>query len=83
MQEDKQYADGTYILHQEQINMEHRSIAQSTPVGELILHNFMRNKPTDEYTGEETHDGQEQLARYKVEEVEECLAEELQHLAHA
>ena len=83
MQEDKQDTDGTDVLHQEDVEMEQRPVTQCPPVGKLIPHNLMRHEPADEDTGQEAHDGQEQLACHKVEQVEDRLAKHLYILADA
>ena len=48
--------------------------AQRAQVGKFIAHNLMGHKPTNEDAGEEAHDGQENLAGYEVEPVEQWTA---------
>ena len=47
MQEDKQNAQRTDILHQEEIHMEIAVDTQGTVIRKLIAHKFMRHKPSD------------------------------------
>ena len=77
MQEDEQDTDWTDILHQEDVEMEQRDITQGAIVSELVAHKLMWNEPADEDTGQEAHNRQEQLARDKVEQVEDGHAEQL------
>lgn len=70
MQEYKQDADRTNVFHQEKIDMEQAAIIECSPVGEFVAHNLMWYKPTNQDTGQEAHDRQEQLTRDKVEEAE-------------
>jgi hypothetical protein len=55
MEEDKENADRTYILHQKKIDMEERSIAQCPHIRKLISHILMRYEPAKEDTGKEAH----------------------------
>ena len=82
MQEDKQDGQRTDILHQEDIEMEITS-TQRPPVGKLIVYQLMGSRPSDEDTGEESHDGQEYLAGDEVEPVEQRLAKQLQTGTHS
>ena len=70
MKEYKQYAEGTDIFHTEEIKVE-ETATHGAPVGELVMHHFMWNGPTHEKTGEETTDGEEDLTRDEVENIEE------------
>ena len=45
--------------------------AKRTIIRELIAHQFMRHEPTDEYTCQETRNGQEHLTRHEVEDLEQ------------
>ena len=51
--------------------MEQTTIIKCSFIGELITHNLMRYEPTDQDTGEEAHDRQQQLSCYKVEQIEQ------------
>lgn len=70
MQENEHDTDGAYVLHQEEVDMEQAAIIECSPVGEFVAHNLMWYKPTNQDTGQEAHDRQEQLTRDKVEEAE-------------
>ena len=71
MQENEHDTDGAYVLHQEEVDMEQAAIIECSPVGEFVAHNLMWYKPTNQDTGQEAHDRQEQLTRDKVEEAEQ------------
>ena len=45
MKEDEEDADGTGILHKEQVEVEETS-AQGAPVGKLIAHYLVRHEPS-------------------------------------
>ena len=71
MQEDKQYTDRTNVLHKEDIDMEQSTVIQGPHVRKLVTYDLMRHKPTDEDTGQEAHNWEEQLSGHKVEQVED------------
>ncbi len=55
--------------------------AKRTPVGELVAHYLMGNKPAYEDASQEADNRQEYLTCDKVEPVEERTAEEYQTMA--
>ena len=71
MQENKQNTNGAHVFHQEEVNMEEAAIIKCSPVGEFITHNLMRYEPTNQDAGQEAHDRQQQLACYKVKQIEQ------------
>ena len=75
MEEDEQDGQRTDVLDQEQVEVEETS-AQRAPVGELVAYHLVGQKPTDKDTGQETDDGQEDLAGNEVEPVEQRLSQE-------
>ena len=70
MQEDSEDGEGTDIAYQEEVGLE-EATAERSPVGELIANQLLGHIPANEQAGEETTDGQEELSRHEVEEVEE------------
>jgi len=78
MQEDEQDAQRADILHQEDIEVEIFPDTQCTTISELVVYQLMRYEPANQDTGQETYDGQENLSCHKVEDIEQCLFEEMQ-----
>ena len=76
MQENKQYADGAHIFHQEEVEMEQTTISKCAHIGKLIANYLMRHKPSYKDAGKESNDWQEQLTSYKVEQIENSHAKE-------
>ena len=82
MQENPKDAERADVLHQEEVDVEEGAHTQRTTVGELIVHQLMRQEPAYQYTGEESRYRQEYLSRHKVEYSEHRLAEEIQLVTH-
>ena len=78
MQEDKEDTQRTDILHQENIQVEISANTQCATIGELIMNQLMGHEPANQNTGQETHDWQENLSSHKVEDIKQCLLEEVQ-----
>ena len=78
MQKDKQDTQRTDILHQEDIQVEISAYTQRATIGELIMNQLMGHEPANQNTGQETHDWQENLSSHKVEDIKQCLLEEVQ-----
>lgn len=73
MKENEQNTDRANKFYQKEVEMEHANVAQGTVVCKLVANNLMRHEPADENTSEETHDGQEQLTCYEVEEIDTVI----------
>ena len=78
MQKDKQDTQRTDILHQEDVQVEISAYTQRATIGELIMNQLMGHEPANQNTGQETNDWQENLSRHKVEDIKQCLLEEVQ-----
>jgi hypothetical protein len=71
MQENKQDANRTNIFYQEQIEVEIPSDTQGATIGKLVVYQFMGDKPTNQNTSQESHDGQEYLSCHEIEDIEQ------------
>lgn len=76
MEEDGEDRQRCHEAHKEKVDAE-EALRDSAPVRKLILHKFLRDEPAEEDTGEETTDGEEDLTRDKVEDIEQRLATNL------
>ena len=72
MQEYRQNTERTNEPNQEQIALKERALERS-PIGKLIANDILGNTPTQEKTGKETTNRQENLSRDKVENVKQRL----------
>jgi len=81
MQEDKQDAERTNVLHQEEIDVEIVRHTQGTVVRKLVVYQFMRHKPADEDTRQETRNGQEDLSCHEIEDVEHRTTQYMQEMS--
>ena len=77
MKEDEKDADGTDILHEEQVEVEEASM-QGAPVGKLIAYHLVRHEPSQEDAGQEPDNGQEYLSCQEVKPVEQRAPKERQ-----
>ena len=80
MKENQQDTHRTNKAHQKKEHTEKRA-PQRAPIGELVAHQLVRNKPPYENTCEESADGQEQLSGDEIEKVEQRHAENGQRIA--
>ena len=78
MQENKQNAQWTDILHQEKIEVEIPAYAQCAAIGKLVVYYFMWYEPANQNTSQETHHGQENRSCQKVEDIKQRLFKEIQ-----
>ena len=77
MQENKQNAQWTDILHQEKIEVEISAYAQCAAIGKFIANQLVRNEPSYQDTGQETYYRQEDLSCHEIEDIEQCLFKEM------
>jgi hypothetical protein len=80
VKEYKQYADRAYVLYKEDVAMKHMNVSQGAHIGKLIVYNLMWHIPANKNASKEANDWQEQLTRYKVEQVEDGHVEQLKVL---
>ena len=59
MQENKQNADRTYVLHKENVEVEQMAISQGAHISKLVAYYLMWYKPSYKDTCQESYDRQE------------------------
>ena len=77
MQENKQDAQRTDVLYQEEIKVEIVADAQGSTIRELVVYQLVRYEPTNQDTSQEAHDRQEDLSSYKVEDIKQWLLKKM------
>lgn len=75
--EDTKNSQRAYKAHQKEEDWK-QPIAHSSPIGKLVLHHFLRNKPSYKQAGKETTDRQKNLSGNKIEYIKQRLAGNLQ-----